>query len=558
MSITVNDVMNLPVMERVKVKTKDICLEEKVIEWVAVIETPVEHFVRKNEFVLSSAIECEDDPLLLESFVRDVIQSGASALGLATGRHLYTIPDRVVQLANENNVVILEIPWDLQFSDILQVVIKEIENERQSERERAESARQALIDCVLKGQGLDDICRTVYDFIGIPFAIADQMKTIRASQHFSQELLDLFNDEQSSSTITALHRHTLREDHPLYHSLSEFRFSDDNYFQLEITNNHKTQGYLLFQPEKPEQLTWFVMNVLEHALTASALYFVKENAVEMTHIRFKDNFLLDLAKKDTPMSTRLISKAELLGYDLECPYLCIVGDIVYPEDQEANIFNDKPSSSSLHSMNYYIQKEMTNASSILGRNVLATFDEGEIIVFLEAEKETYSKIANQLLDMIERRLHEFIAGTELSWGISMHKDGMFTFHDSYQEAKTALDIGIQQHGTGSRTFFDDTKINRLLMTLSDQSEIVHIVKDTLQPLIENDRKRQTDLIHTFVVYNKRKGNVTQTAKELNLHRQSLLHRLRKIESLTGLSLVDADDAFLLELSVRLWMLRKIK
>ncbi|TMZ33174.1 hypothetical protein EMG21_34470, partial [Klebsiella pneumoniae] len=35
---------------------------------------------------------------------------------------------------------------------------------------------------------------------------------------------------------------------------------------------------------------------------------------------------------------------------------------------------------------------------------------------------------------------------------------------------------------------------------------------------------------------------------------SLLYRLRKIESLTNRSLVNADDLFLLNLSVKLWTL----
>ncbi|MFB4166322.1 helix-turn-helix domain-containing protein, partial [Alteribacillus sp. JSM 102045] len=40
-----------------------------------------------------------------------------------------------------------------------------------------------------------------------------------------------------------------------------------------------------------------------------------------------------------------------------------------------------------------------------------------------------------------------------------------------------------------------------------------------------------------------RGNVSQTARELNLHRQSLLYRLRKIETLTGCNLVNSDDTF---------------
>ena len=42
-------------------------------------------------------------------------------------------------------------------------------------------------------------------------------------------------------------------------------------------------------------------------------------------------------------------------------------------------------------------------------------------------------------------------------------------------------------------------------------------------------------------------------RELNLHRQSLLYRLKKIEALTNRSLSNTDDLFLLNLSIRLLM-----
>ncbi|MFD2511963.1 helix-turn-helix domain-containing protein [Halalkalibacter alkalisediminis] len=60
-------------------------------------------------------------------------------------------------------------------------------------------------------------------------------------------------------------------------------------------------------------------------------------------------------------------------------------------------------------------------------------------------------------------------------------------------------------------------------------------------------------MHTFTTYHHNRGNVSQTARELNLHRQSLLYRLRKIEALTNCSLDDADDLFILDLSTRLWL-----
>ncbi|MDL4841035.1 PucR family transcriptional regulator [Aquibacillus rhizosphaerae] len=555
MGLTVSDIVHLPVMNTSKVKTGMELLKEKKVEWVSVIETPVENFVRKNEFVLSTGVGCEKDSTIFENFVKDIIKSGATVLAIATGRFIFDIPDRVLQLARNEELIIVDIPWEVRFADILQSVMRKITDERQTERKQAERVRQQLIDCVLLDKGLEEIAHTLYKNIKIPLAITDSHRAIRTSQHFNKTILHAYEGE-GNKLQNASATDIQFSEHPLYYHINEYEFEKDAFFQLHILNNHKTQGFLLFQPKEKKQLSWFVMNVLEHALTACALFFVKENAIELTEIRLKDNFVLNLAKQETKIDDQLFSKANLLGYDLSKSYICMVGDIRYKEAIETNE-NDNPKSSSLQSMNYYIQKEITYAGKLFERITMTTFDEDQVIIYLETGTAPYIETVNQFLDTIERRLSELLSGMELSWGIGTDKNNNLAFYEGYQEAKTSLDIGIQQHGSGQRTFFNDTKINRLLMNISKESEISEIVKETIQPLIDYDKKRQTDLIHTFIVYNQYKGNVSQTARELNLHRQSLLHRLRNIESLTGLLLVESDDFFLLELSIRLWMLQKL-
>lgn len=135
---------------------------------------------------------------------------------------------------------------------------------------------------------------------------------------------------------------------------------------------------------------------------------------------------------------------------------------------------------------------------------------------------------------------------------------MQVFYESCQEAEMALTIGQKQGEPGTRTFFADTKMNRLLMALSKEEEAEEIVSSTIRDLINYDEKREAHLLHTFMMYKKHHNNVSQTARAMNLHRQSLLHRLRNIERLSGLSVLEADDSFLLELSIRLWTLKNGK
>ncbi|WP_226038469.1 PucR family transcriptional regulator [Aquibacillus saliphilus] len=559
MGLTASEVLQLPIMKSCKVKTGKH-LGEKPIEWVSVIELPVENFVRKNEFVLSTGIGCQDNPDLLEEFVEDVTQSGASILGFATGRYIFNIPDRVLAKADENELIIVDVPWETRFADILQTVMQEIMVDKQKKHEKAEDARQELINCVLHDKGLEEIAHSLYKYIKIPVAITDAARYVRANKHFNSEILKDYTGDDPDNKLqqTPLSDNQFSE-HPLYYNLKEYKFEKQLFFQLNILNNHKKQGYIVFQPSDSSDLTWFVMNVLEHALTACALYFVKENAIELTEIRLKDNFVLNLAKTKTKVDDQLLSKAKLLGYDLSRSFICIVGYISFKDQVKSDDgSSDNSSNSSLQTMNYYIQKEITYAGKLFNRKSMTTFDEGEVILYLEADHLSYGDVANQFLDTVERRLSQLLTGMEISWGVAPQKVCDYAFYESYHEAVTALEIGINRSGTGNRTFFSDTRINRLLMAISKESEIATIVKDTLEPLVNYDKKRQADLIYTFMIYNSYKGNVSQTARALNLHRQSLLHRLRKIESLTKLSLIDSDDSFLLELSVRLWTLKKIK
>ncbi|MCA0971263.1 PucR family transcriptional regulator ligand-binding domain-containing protein [Halobacillus litoralis] len=548
MAVRVNDVMDLPVLQKAKRLTEAYNNE---IQWVSVMEAPVEHYVRNQEFVLSTGMGCGEDPQALEEYVRDVIESGASALAFATGRYLYQIPEPIIQLADSRGMVLLELPWEIRFGDVLQEVLQMITKSKESEQKRTDQIRQTLINCVLNGEGLNEITSILYKETGIPVAISDQHKRVRANHAFDRFLIDVLNGKESGvvSTTTV---HPFSE-HPLFHFIEKYMVDSSSCYQLTITSNYKKQGYLLFQPETEGELTWFTLTVLEHGLTACALYFVKENAIEMTEIRLKDNFLLDLARTDQPVDA---SKARLLGYDLDRSYMCLVGHIHPTVESPGFSSSDEGQTSSMHSRNYYVQKELTRAGDVLKNKVMATFDDQEVIVFLEGSPDSQEEKANQFLDLVERRLHDLLADHSITWGVSSLDERSTPFHQRYKEASAAWRIGRQQT-EASRTFFYHTKMNRVLMALSMEGEIDQIVEETLSRLVDYDTKRQTDLIHTFMVYNKHNSNVSKAARELNLHRQSLLHRLRNIEQLTGLSLLNADDLFLLELCVRLWKLKQI-
>jgi DNA-binding PucR family transcriptional regulator len=58
----------------------------------------------------------------------------------------------------------------------------------------------------------------------------------------------------------------------------------------------------------------------------------------------------------------------------------------------------------------------------------------------------------------------------------------------------------------------------------------------VEPLVEHDRERRSDLVKTLKVYFDTGANASEAADQLFLHRNSILYRLSHVEKLTGLNL----------------------
>jgi DNA-binding PucR family transcriptional regulator len=71
----------------------------------------------------------------------------------------------------------------------------------------------------------------------------------------------------------------------------------------------------------------------------------------------------------------------------------------------------------------------------------------------------------------------------------------------------------------------------------------------VEPLVEHDRERQSDLVQTLKVYFDAGANASEAADRLFLHRNSMLYRLSRVEKLTGLDLKDPRARLALQLGL---------
>lgn len=137
MAITVARILQDPMFGKCRLLTTPELASVSAISWVSVIEVPVERFVRRNEFVLTTAMNVGHDLRLLTRFVRRIADCNAAALAIAIGPYVREVPQGVVAVATNRNLSLIEIrPWKLRFSEISERILQWLLDDQFRRKER--------------------------------------------------------------------------------------------------------------------------------------------------------------------------------------------------------------------------------------------------------------------------------------------------------------------------------------------------------------------------------------------------------------------------------------
>lgn len=137
MTISVARALQDPLFAKCRLLTGAEQAEASAIRWVSVIEVPVQRFVRRNEFVLTTAMNVGHDAGLLSQFVRRIASAKAAALAIAIGPYVREVPAKVVAVAASRNLALIEIrPWKLRFSEISERILQWLLEDQLRKKER--------------------------------------------------------------------------------------------------------------------------------------------------------------------------------------------------------------------------------------------------------------------------------------------------------------------------------------------------------------------------------------------------------------------------------------
>jgi purine catabolism regulator len=554
MGILVKDFLNLPILQNARLVAGRQGAERRRISWISVIEWPVEGFVRPGEMVLTCGVGCT--PRMFQRLVREIIDSGAAGLGIATGkkRDVGAVPKAVQDLANARKFPLVEIPWEVRFSDITKATVDLIIADRHSRLDDIDAVRRKFTDIISNGLGFDAIAAALESMLNRPVVILGPDFRLQAVSTQARKTLreaGLTRYEGTQSKLTA-------ED--IADLIKLLRFQAPRVcpglpalhlgagLSIAVFANGNVLGYL-YALETTDggsgRMHRAEIHTLEQAAMAVSVEALRQRAVAEAESRLHGDFLWELATAEIGALPEIESRASLLGHDLRTPYYLALFQWERSSSLKGN--GDTPEDLRIHEA---VETATEENARILNLRTSTARRGNQMLLLSEA-----AVVDRQLVRKLAEEAQKQLARANLPTVACAIASGSYRLRElarGYSEVVRTVKVGQVMIGPGCVADAEDLGPFLMLSRLSEDPEACATAVDVLRPLIEYREKNGRDLLRTLEVYLEESGNASATARKLYLNRHSLLYRLNKIETLTGYSLRRYQDLFALNLSLKLW------
>lgn len=237
--------------------------------------------------------------------------------------------------------------------------------------------------------------------------------------------------------------------------------------------------------------------------------------------------------------------AQMLGYDLDTNRICLLVDI---QMERGNLPADKFSLP-------IFQRDVLDFLALVFRDtradIISMLNMGQFII-IKPMKNPDNR--NLFMNGLEQKLQKVNKFLETKYQLSAvmavgdSKTGISSIADSYRSAAKALMAGKKTNQEPPIYFYNDWYITLEMLPKELSPDAQKKLSSLTEPLIAYDNA--DILTSTFLAYCRNNMNLSETARNLYIHRNTIIYRLEKINELTGLNTTLFEHCLLLYLAIR--------
>jgi purine catabolism regulator len=505
---------------------------ERRVTWAMRMRARLPAFesVRGGEFALLglSQLRRLDETLaqLLQSLHRERVAAVAvAAPSLADlGSEALTCADRLP-------LPLILLPPGAALEEIEREVITFVVSFRAEIERRASEISHQLMQLSIQGAGIAGVCAHLAEVCGkwviLQNASEQTLLSTPPPARQTERLPDVLSDE-------ALRQHGLAR------------------VTLPIQIPHEVVGYLSLVAEAGD-FDHLERLILGQVAPIFSLEFARERERSKVESRYQSEAFMDVVQGSYQQAEEMQARARLLGHDLSLPQAVVLFEL--SPDETTSGGSGPPLQWSKRLREEVLRTWPAAWVIYEPRRVMALVP---CVSNGAPEGKNASPDQQAMLSSLERVQARMVPLSPhrplYSGGLGRIACDLSAIPQAWREARQALEIGRRLFGEGQLHSFARLGIYRLLFPLFGEQALLDFYQETLGPLLDAENRSNQVLLSTLEGFFRCNGNLSETARTMHLHRNSLLYRLGRIEELLGRSLEDAELRLSLHIALKIRVL----
>lgn len=413
-----------------------------------------------------------------------------------------------------------------------------------------------LTEALYSGKGLKHIVDVASNLLGNPFFIRET--SFKISAYTSNVTIDddIWNDttqkgyQDYNSFLFLLNKGYLdranKHDEPIIH---QFEINEDNVYGKElvkkdifnedyivliikstpikkvlprvwnkITYGNKFFGYMV-TIEAYKKFTAYDISLIRKISEIIAIEMNNRNIPDNTIIQKQNNIIYELLDGKINDPDNLKSKIKISGLTFS-KYL----KVVVLETGQVTA-DELPLN--------YIKGFFVNSF----KNVFSVFYEGYYFAIISSEKD-YVINETQMT-----KLKTFSKDIKMLCGISRTFTGLLDTRLNFQQAVESINSGKRTNPDQNIFNYENVVMQHIISICEKEAPLKSFCLPNLDKLKIYDTSKGTDFYNTLHYFANKFNNPTELAKDLNLHRNTLYYRIKKIEEILDIDLNNTDTLF---------------
>ncbi|MFA1818883.1 PucR family transcriptional regulator [Virgibacillus oceani] len=502
------------------------------IKWTHILEMDAfDSFINGGELILTTGSNIAFDSADGISKVKKLIESDVAGICVELGTHINKIDAAIIEMANHHAFPLITFTETVKFVDITQDLHTIIINSHHEQLHHLHVLSNEFNELSLEPNGILKILKKLHGYFNkTVLLITDDKK-----MHY----YPLINKEHTE------YIHSLIDQFKEIEPYKDQLWENEYYTFFPIKGLGQSWGNLCLQ-EEAGALDEFSFSILDRAALAIAQILLRNRTIEERKQNQEEDMVQKLLLGEGHESS---ARLKVLPPPAKNLYYRLI--VIENHSMAASISEEDWEEIKLQQaviLRSLFKKHGFFPAISVTRNKIAV-----IASFYKSNNPNKNVDSYTLITEAIREVHEkhIFQGNDCYISASSLQKDYTKLTSCYKEADEVLQL--QKMNILHVIFYENIGVYRLLIRLP-QEDLQGFVTLYLKPLLDYDQKTNNNLLLTLSTYLETMGSKKETSERLFIVRQTLYHRLEKIEELMDKDILEPTKRQGIELAIRAYAL----